>query len=129
MIHSMEEEKDHLSWTSSRIRSLGGRLSYLNPLWFTGSFALGLTAALWSDNLNYAFVEETEKQVGNHLQDQIDQIYQYDKRSRAILDTMMKDELSHAEKAKSLGEIELPSMIKSGMSVMALMMKKVAYYV
>src|SRR5688572_18452504 len=40
------EEADHLAWTAQRIAELGGRTSFLNPLWYIGSFGLGVTAAL-----------------------------------------------------------------------------------
>src|SRR5437867_3054764 len=33
------EEADHLAWSESRIRELGGRTSALNPLWYAGSLA------------------------------------------------------------------------------------------
>ena len=39
------EETDHLAWTQARIEQLGGRTSLLNPLWYTGAFAIGLIAA------------------------------------------------------------------------------------
>src|SRR3954462_9651401 len=36
------DEEDHLGWSASRIRELGGRPSLLNPLWYAGSLAMGL---------------------------------------------------------------------------------------
>ncbi|MBW7924982.1 MAG: demethoxyubiquinone hydroxylase family protein, partial [Burkholderiaceae bacterium] len=36
------EEGDHLAWTRERLRELGARPSLLNPLWYAGSFAIGL---------------------------------------------------------------------------------------
>ena len=32
-----QEETEHLAWTSRRVHELGGHLSLLNPLWYTGS--------------------------------------------------------------------------------------------
>jgi ubiquinone biosynthesis monooxygenase Coq7 len=37
---------EHLAWTESRIKDLGGRKSLLNPLWYAGSFALGAATVL-----------------------------------------------------------------------------------
>ena len=39
------EEEDHLAWSFERIRELGGRPSLLNPLWYAGSFAIGVLKA------------------------------------------------------------------------------------
>ncbi len=38
---SAREEEDHLAWTAARVEELGGRLSYLNPIWYAGALALG----------------------------------------------------------------------------------------
>jgi ubiquinone biosynthesis monooxygenase Coq7 len=43
------EEQQHLNWTAMRLRELGGRPSYLNPLWYGGAFALGLVAGRLGD--------------------------------------------------------------------------------
>src|SRR5690606_16887344 len=39
------EEVDHLAWLNDRLRELNSRPSLLNPLWYAGSFALGMAAA------------------------------------------------------------------------------------
>src|SRR5260221_5732563 len=62
-----EEERDHLAWCAQRIRELGGRASLLNPLWYAGSLALGVTAGVLGDRWNLAFLAETERQVEEHL--------------------------------------------------------------
>src|SRR5690606_10602451 len=38
------EEEDHLAWCEQRIGQLGGRTSYLNPLWYAGALTIGYTA-------------------------------------------------------------------------------------
>jgi ubiquinone biosynthesis monooxygenase Coq7 len=38
------EEEDHLAWTQTRLAELNDRVSLLNPLWFAGSFAIGVAA-------------------------------------------------------------------------------------
>jgi len=61
------EETDHLAWCESRIKQLGGRTSVLNPVFYAGSFSLGLLAGALGDRWNLGFVAETEKQVEAHL--------------------------------------------------------------
>src|SRR3954471_16955273 len=36
------EEIDHLAWTRERLTELDSRPSLLNPLWYAGSFGIGL---------------------------------------------------------------------------------------
>ena len=45
------EETEHLAWTENRIVELGGHKSFLNPLWYGGSFALGLVAGALGDRI------------------------------------------------------------------------------
>ena len=40
------EETEHLAWTERRIAELGGHKSVLNPVWYVGSLAMGVTAGL-----------------------------------------------------------------------------------
>src|SRR6267143_2194723 len=61
------EEQDHLAWSADRIRELGGRPSLLNPVWYAGSFAIGVAAGALGDKWNLAFLAETERQVEEHL--------------------------------------------------------------
>src|SRR3954464_9931087 len=42
------EETEHLAWCESRIKQLGGRTSLLNPLFYAGSFSMGVAAGLLS---------------------------------------------------------------------------------
>ena len=57
--HTAAEETDHLAWCEARINELGGRKSLLNPLWYTGSFALGAIAGKLDDKWNLGFLAET----------------------------------------------------------------------
>src|SRR6266404_7424520 len=68
------EEQDHLAWSADRIRELGGRPSLLNPLWYAGSFAIGLAAGALGDKWNLAFLAETERQVEEHLSGHLEEI-------------------------------------------------------
>ena len=42
--HAAFEEIDHLHWCEKRIEELGGKTSYLNPIFYLGSFSLGAIA-------------------------------------------------------------------------------------
>ena len=129
MLHAMEEEKEHLSWTSMRLKELNDRTSFLNPAWFMGSFVMGVAAACVSDEWSYTFVEETERQVGQHLHEQLTALPKEDFRSRAVVSQMLKDELLHAEGAQKLGAYVMPYRLQQSMVLMAKGMKGVAYYV
>src|SRR5436853_6087470 len=57
------EEEEHLAWTQSRLAELDSRTSLANPLWYLGSFAIGLAAGAMGDRTSLGFVVETERQV------------------------------------------------------------------
>ena len=120
------EETDHLAWTAERLQELGGRPSLLNPLWYAGSFGLGLLAGRLGDPISLGFVEETEKQVGAHLQGHLAELPQADHASRAIVAQMQNDEIRHAGEAKAAGGADLPQPVKELMRVAAKVMTTVA---
>lgn len=101
--HAADEETEHLAWTETRIAELGGRKSLLNPLWYAGSLALGVSAGLLGDKWNLGFLAETERQVESHLEGHLNEIPGSDGRSRAIVDQMRLDEIQHAETAIAHG--------------------------
>jgi ubiquinone biosynthesis monooxygenase Coq7 len=121
------EETDHLAWCAQRLQELGSRPSLLNPLWYLGSYVIGLSAALVSDALSLGFVVETERQVEAHLAQHIDRLPAQDRRSRAILQQMQIDEARHAEAARQRGGVTLPPPLPQLMHLSALVMKTVAY--
>ena len=63
MEQAAEEENDHLVWCRQRIHELGGHTSLLNPLWYTGSLAIGAFSGLLGDKWSLGFLAETEHQV------------------------------------------------------------------
>ena len=63
MEHAADEEIDHLVWCQQRIDALGSHTSYLNPMWYGLSFAIGAGAGLISDKVSLGFVAATEDQV------------------------------------------------------------------
>lgn len=123
------EEGDHLFWCQKRLLELGSHSSYLNPLWYTGSFCIGLIAGKMGDAWSLGFVAETEQQVIKHLNGHLHRLPNKDKRSQAILEQMSQDEAKHREEALSAGGRELPFIIKKIMSLTAKIMVKTAYWV
>lgn len=110
-----DEEIDHLAWTAERIEQLGGRQSFLNPLWYGGAFAIGAAAALASDKISLGFVAETERQVSAHLQSHLHKLPPEDAKSRRIVEQMDIDEQQHATNAAEMGGAELPPPVKAAM--------------
>lgn len=122
-----QEETEHLAWTSKRVHELGGHLSVLNPLWYTGSLALGAFAGMLGDKWNLGFLAETEHQVGGHLQSHLDKLPQQDVKSRAVVQQMYADETQHSEMAKQLGGAELPVPVKKLMQASSKVLTHAAY--
>ena len=129
MEQAAQEENDHLAWTEQRIRELGSHVSYLNPLWYAGSFALGALAGAVGDKWSLGFVAETEKQVVNHLTGHLTQLPAADEKSRAILEQMRDDEGRHATVAIESGGAVLPEPVKQGMQCASKVMTRTAYWI
>ena len=127
--HAANEETDHLAWCEVRISELGGRKSWLNPLWYAGSFTLGAVAGALDDKWNLGFLAETEKQVSEHLKNHLQQLSIDDIKTRTIIEQMQQDEAAHAQEASALGASELPAPIKAGMKIASKMMTSTAYYI
>lgn len=121
------EENDHLEWCETRSKELGGRTSYLNPLWYAGSFAIGATAGLIGDKWSLGFVAETEKQVVKHLDEHLLQIRPEDAKTRAILEQMKTDEQHHANTALAGGGATLPLPVRLAMQLTAKLMTITTY--
>src|SRR3546814_8683078 len=57
-----------LVWCRDRLHELESRPSLLNPLWYAGSFSLGVLAGRAGVGKNLGFMAETERQVEQHLE-------------------------------------------------------------
>jgi ubiquinone biosynthesis monooxygenase Coq7 len=127
LLRAAQEEADHLAWCGQRLDELDARPSLLNPLWYAGSYAIGMAAGLAGDGYNLGFVVETERQVEAHLEDHIRQLPAHDSRSRSILRAMADEEAEHAQQASDAGARALPPPIPSVMRAVSLVMKFGAY--
>ena len=123
------EETEHLAWTAHRVHELGGHLSVLNPLWYSGSLAMGAMAGLLGDKWNLGFLAETERQVGQHLQSHLDKLPAQDEKSRAIVTQMYIDETAHADMAVELGGAPLPRPVQWAMQLNGKLMTNTVYWV
>jgi ubiquinone biosynthesis monooxygenase Coq7 len=126
---SAREEADHLAWCETRLTELGSRPSLLQPLWYVGSFAIGVAAGLSSDPVSLGFVAETERQVERHLDSHLEQLPVDDQRSRDILAAMREDEQAHGEHAIASGAATLPAPIRRLMRAAAKVMTTTARWI
>jgi len=129
LLQAAREETDHLAWCETRLKELGSRPSLLNPLWYCGSFAIGVLAAAAGDRTSLGFVVETERQVEGHLDEHLTRLPSVDMRSRAILKQMRADEIEHGATAKAAGGSELPAPISALMRHAARVMTTAAYWI
>jgi len=127
LLDAAQEETDHLAWCADRLRELDSRPSLFNPLWYAGSYAIGVAAGLRGDGWNLGFVVETERQVEAHLDEHLQTLPEADLRSRRILRTMKADEARHADNAEQAGARILPHPVPAIMAAASKLMKAVAY--
>jgi ubiquinone biosynthesis monooxygenase Coq7 len=123
------EEGDHLAWCRQRLDELGSHTSYLNPLWYAGSFCIGMLAGMVGDKWSLGFVAETECQVIKHLQGHMHTLPAQDQRSYAVLQKMEADEAKHRDEAMMLGAKTLPVIIRKIMALTSKVMVKTSYWV
>lgn len=127
LLAAAAEERAHLEWCDARLRELGDRPSVLGPLWYAGSFAIGVAAGIAGDRASLGFVEETERQVADHLEDHLGRLPEDDRRSRAIVTAMKADEQRHGEEAHAAGARPLPTPVRHLMQAVSQLMKFGAY--
>lgn len=129
MREAAREEIDHLAWTSQRLAALGDRPSMLNPLWYAGSFAIGLAVGQAGDAQSLGFLVETERQVEQHLASHLDRLPPDDHESRAIVAQMKADESRHADLALAAGGSRVPFPLRLMMRAASQVMTAAAHYI
>ena len=129
LLQAAQEETDHLGWTQQRLDELGAHPSWLNPLWYAGSFGIGWVAARAGDAVSLGFVVETERQVERHLDHHLDALPAADTASRAIVTQMKADEARHARDAQALGAQVLPAPIRLLMRAASKVMTTTAHHI
>ncbi|MCA1790770.1 MAG: 2-polyprenyl-3-methyl-6-methoxy-1,4-benzoquinone monooxygenase [Thioalkalivibrio sp.] len=127
---SAREEGDHLHWCAERAQEMGTQTSLLNPLWYLGSLAMGAAAGLAGDRYSLGFVDETERQVEQHLDEHLQRLPPEDNVSAAILLQMKLEEVEHGAAAMDLGGQPVPWPIRRLlMPVVAGVMTRAAYWI
>ena len=121
-----EEEEDHLAWCSERLEELDGEPSRLDPLWYAGSFLIGLATGAAGDAISLGFVAETERQVEAHLEDHLARLPESDTKSAAILKQMAEDEAQHGTNARLAGGVDLPVPVRSVMALGGGILRRIA---
>jgi ubiquinone biosynthesis monooxygenase Coq7 len=116
------EEAAHVAWCRQRLAALGGRASLLDPAWFAGAVGIGALAGLAGDAWSLGFITETERQVEAHLNEHLTRLPAGDRRSRAVIEQMRRDEVRHGEDAQRAGGRELPAPVRGLMRLAAKVM-------
>ncbi len=127
--HAAVEERDHLAWCGERIAELGGTTSVLNPIWYAGSFSLGVVAGLLGDKRSMGFLVETERQVEAHLTDHLQRLPVSDRASRKILETMREDEQRHGQTGVKHGASLVPPPVTAVMRGVSAVMTRTTFWV
>jgi len=127
LLDAADEEARHLAWCEERVSGLGSHESRLTPLWYAGSFAIGILGGLAGDRFSLGFLAETEQQVCDHLDEHLERLPAGDEPSRAILKQMRDDELRHGSAARSRGGIDLPEPVRQLMRASSKVMTALAF--
>ena len=129
MKQAADEELDHLAWCEQRLNELGSGPSALRPLWYAGSFAIGAASGILGDKWSLGFIEETERQVSDHLTGHLEGLPENDQKSRAIVAQMREEEEEHGANAHAAGAAPLPEPVRESMKLVARFMKGTAYWI
>ena len=129
LLTAASEEHDHLAWCDTRLAELGGRSSYLSPVFYAGSFGLGIVSGLLGDKWSMGFLVETERQVEAHLHDHLGRMSPDDAESRAILEAMREDEIRHGQSGLAHGAEPLPAPVRAAMRGVSKIMTSATYWV
>jgi ubiquinone biosynthesis monooxygenase Coq7 len=129
MKQAADEELDHLAWCEERLTELGSGPSILRPIWYTGAFTIGAASGALGDKWSLGFIEETERQVSDHLTGHLAKLPENDVKSRAIVTQMRDEEEEHGANASAAGAAKLPPPVQSLMRSVAKVMTRAAYWI
>jgi len=129
MKNAADEELDHLAWCEQRLSELDSGPSVLRPIWYVGAFTIGAASGVLGDRWSLGFIEETERQVSEHLTGHLGKLPENDLRSRAIVTQMRDEEEEHGANAKEAGAMPLPPPVRKLMRAVATVMTRTAYRV
>lgn len=129
MQEAANEELDHLGWCEERLGELGSGPSKLRPVWYAGAWAMGAASGILGDKWSLGFIEETERQVSEHLTGHLDRLPENDGKSRAIVSQMRDEEELHGANARDAGAAELPRPVRRLMRLTARVMTGAAYWI
>lgn len=129
MQEAADEELDHLGWCEERLGELGSGPSKLRPLWFGGAWAIGAASGILGDRWSLGFIQETERQVSEHLTGHLDRLPETDAKSRAIVTRMRDEEELHGANARDAGAAPLPTPLRRWMRLTAKFMTGTAYWI
>lgn len=127
MQQAADEEMDHLGWCEQRLAELGEKPSRLSPVWYAGAFVVGAASGVLGDRWSLGFIEETEKQVSDHLTGHLGRLPASDEKSRAIVSRMRDEEEQHGANARAAGAAILPAPIRRLMRLTARVLTGTAY--
>ena len=122
-----QEEIDHLVWTHQRLVALQAHASYFNIFWYCNAFMMGLLVGCLGDGASLGFVEETERQVADHLGGHVHKLPSQDRASHEIVQQMRLDEQQHGYQASLAGGVDVPYALKIGMKLHAKVMTTWSY--
>ncbi|MEO0576982.1 MAG: demethoxyubiquinone hydroxylase family protein, partial [Pseudomonadota bacterium] len=91
------------------------------------AYAMGALSGLAGDRWGLGFIDETERQVVEHISDHLNKLPLKDERSRKVLGTMRAEEASHGADARDKGAAQLPAPVRGAMRLVAGVMKAAAY--
>ena len=124
-----DEELDHLGWCEERLGELGSGPSKLRPVWYAGAWVMGAASGVLGDKWSLGFIQETERQVSEHLTGHLDRLPENDAKSRAIVEQMRDEEERHGANARKAGAAELPAPVRGLMRLTAKVMTNTAYWI
>lgn len=125
---AVQQATEHLAWCEKRIKELGSHTSLLNPLFYGGSFGLGLITSTVGDRWSLSFAAETERQTGNQLARHLESLPADDQKSCTIISQMQADTACLAQQAAVQGATGLPFPLKAGIRILSNIMTTTTYH-